>query len=249
MTPADGKATAQHLAKAALEKPQCDEIDISTDHKWTLAGMKLKNGTQRSLYQGITKWKLANKPRQQTEIQLAITTYAVQDLTGETPTPDKIWSAIHKCDLSKQIRNYLWKSLHNAYKIGSFWSRIPNMEPCDRCILCGESESMEHITIECPNSNAISIIWNLAKHLWLRREESWPEIQFGTILGCILADFKSEKGKKLHGKNCLFEILVTESVHLIWKLRCEKVIKFEGDPDKFHSPDEIHNRWVAQVNR
>ncbi|KAF8228205.1 hypothetical protein L208DRAFT_1292691, partial [Tricholoma matsutake] len=30
---------------------------------------------------------------------------------------------------------------------------------------------------------------------------------------------------------------------------CEKVIKFEGVPDKFHSPDEIHNRWVAQVNR
>ncbi|KAF8240641.1 hypothetical protein L208DRAFT_1384045, partial [Tricholoma matsutake] len=73
MTPADGKATAQHLAKAALEKPQCNEIDISTDHKWTLAGMKLKNGTQ--LYQ---------------EIQLATMTYAVQDLTGETPTPDKI---------------------------------------------------------------------------------------------------------------------------------------------------------------
>ncbi|KAF8236095.1 hypothetical protein L208DRAFT_1059690, partial [Tricholoma matsutake] len=134
--------------------------DISTDRKWTLAGMKLKNSTQCSLYQGITKWKLANKPRQQTEIQLATTTYTVQDLTGETPTPDKIWSAIHKRDLSKQIRNYLWKNLHNTYKIGSFWSRIPNMEHRDRCILCGESESMEHITIECPNSNAISIIWN-----------------------------------------------------------------------------------------
>ncbi|KAF8240546.1 hypothetical protein L208DRAFT_1232612, partial [Tricholoma matsutake] len=93
------------------------------------------------------------------------------------------------------------------------------------------------------------IIWNLAKNLWLRCEESWPVIQFGTILGCILVDFKSEKGKKLHGKNCLFEILVTESAHLIWKLRCEKVIKFERVPDKFHSPDEIHNRWVAQVNR
>ncbi|KAF8235244.1 hypothetical protein L208DRAFT_1542493, partial [Tricholoma matsutake] len=147
-----------------------------------------------------------------TEIQLATTTYTVQDLTGETPTPDKIWSAICKCDLSKQIRNYLWKSLHNAYKIGSFWSRIPNMEHCDRCILWRESESMEHITIECPNSNAIT------KNLWLRCEESWPEIQFGTILGCVLADFKSEKGKKLHGKNHLFEILITESAHLIWKL-------------------------------
>ena len=247
-TPANKKATAQCLAKTALEKPQCNEIDINTDCKWTLAGKKLKNSTQHSLYQGITKWKLGNKPRQQTEIQLAITTYAVQDLTGETPTHDKIWSAIHKCDLSKQIRNYLWKILHNAYKIGSFWRRIPNMEHCDRCILCGESESMEHIVIECPNSNAISSIWNLAKNLWLRHEESWPEIQFRTVLGCALADFKSENGKKLHGKNCLFEILITESTHLIWKLQCEKVIKFEGDPNKFHSPDEIHNRWVAQLN-
>ncbi|KAF8225384.1 hypothetical protein L208DRAFT_1408588 [Tricholoma matsutake] len=77
---------------------------------------------------------------------------------------------------------------------------------------------MEH-TIECPNSNAISIIWNLAKNLWLKCEESWPEIRFGTILGCILADFQSEKGKKLHGKNHLFEILITESAHLIWKLQ------------------------------
>ncbi|KAF8221387.1 hypothetical protein L208DRAFT_1328167, partial [Tricholoma matsutake] len=78
------------------------------------------------------------------------------------------------------------------------------------------------------------IPWNLAKNLWLRCEESWPEIQFRTILGCVLADFKGEKGKKLHGKNHLFEILITESTHLIWKLQCEKVIKFEGDPDKFH---------------
>ncbi|KAF8221367.1 hypothetical protein L208DRAFT_1179871, partial [Tricholoma matsutake] len=183
-----------------------------------------------------------------TEMQLAITTYAIHDLTGGTPTPDKIWSAIHKCDLSKQIRNYLWKNLHNAYRIGNFWSRIPNMEHHDRCILCGESKSMEHITIECPNSNAINIIWNLAESLWLRHKESCPAVQFGTVLGCVLADFKSEKGKKLHGKNHLFEILVTESAHLIWKLRCEKVIKFEGDLDKFHSPDEIHNRWVVQIN-
>ncbi|KAF8240552.1 hypothetical protein L208DRAFT_1384334, partial [Tricholoma matsutake] len=55
----------KNLYKSLLQ--QC------TDHKWTLAGMKLKNGTQ--LYQ---------------EIQLATMTYAVQDLTGETPTPDKI---------------------------------------------------------------------------------------------------------------------------------------------------------------
>ena len=62
-TPANKKATAQCLAKTALEKPQCDEIDINTDRKWTLAGKKLKNSTQCSLYQGITKWKLGNKPR------------------------------------------------------------------------------------------------------------------------------------------------------------------------------------------
>ena len=175
-------------------------------------------------------------------------TYAIQDLTGKMPTPDKIWSAIWKWDLSKQIRSYLWKNLHNAYKIGSLWSRIPNMEHCDRCIYCGESESMERITIECPDSPAIKAIWKLAECLWLKHETSWPMICFGTILGSGLVDFKTDRGKKHQGKNCLFEILVTESAYLIWKLHCENVIKSEGNPERFHPPAEIHNRCVAQIN-
>ncbi|KAG1899290.1 uncharacterized protein F5891DRAFT_954431, partial [Suillus fuscotomentosus] len=51
------------------------------------------------------------------------------------------------------------------------------------------------------------------------------------------------------GKNRLFSILVLESAHLIWKLRCERTIKFNGDQEKYHSETEIHNRWVASINR
>ncbi|KAG1889238.1 hypothetical protein F4604DRAFT_1505893, partial [Suillus subluteus] len=39
------------------------------------------------------------------------------------------------------------------------------------------------------------------------------------------------------------------SAHLIWKLRCERVIKFNNKEDKFHSKNEIHNRWVATLNK
>jgi ribonuclease HI len=45
---------------------------------------------------------------------------------------------------------------------------------------------------------------------------------------------------------CYFPTL--ESAHLIWKLRCERVIKFEGKQEKFHSETEVYNRWVHTMN-
>ena len=109
---------------------------------------------------------------------------------------------ICKRDLSKQTGNYLFKKSPQCHKIGNFWSRFPNMEHWDRCIPCKESESMEYITVACPNSLAVDIVWNLAKHLWLKREVSWPAICFGTILDCVLADFKTDNGKK----NCVVKV-------------------------------------------
>ncbi|KAJ7847171.1 hypothetical protein B0H13DRAFT_1907416 [Mycena leptocephala] len=40
-------------------------------------------------------------------------------------------------------------------------------------------------------------------------------------------------------------ILITESLYLIWKLRCECVISRDGEAP---SENEIHNRWVSQIN-
>ncbi|KAJ7728526.1 hypothetical protein B0H16DRAFT_1241223, partial [Mycena metata] len=42
----------------------------------------------------------------------------------------------------------------------------------------------------------------------------------------------------------LFRILISESAHLIWRLRNERVIQ-EKDPA---SQNEIHNRWLRAMN-
>ncbi|KAG1751740.1 hypothetical protein EDB19DRAFT_1591612, partial [Suillus lakei] len=46
----------------------------------------------------------------------------------------------------------------------------------------------------------------------------------------------------------LYTIIISESAHLIWKLQCERVIKFNGDESQFHLDTEIHNRWVKALN-
>ncbi|KAJ6594763.1 hypothetical protein B0H19DRAFT_919145 [Mycena capillaripes] len=46
------------------------------------------------------------------------------------------------------------------------------------------------------------------------------------------------------GTTHLYRILMSESAHLIWRLRCERVIR-EQD---FASNREIHNRWLKSIN-
>jgi exonuclease III/ribonuclease HI len=234
-------------AKMALANSNQDEIHGINDSEWLIKGMNIHFGSQKTFYRAISN---TNKiARRATDIQIAITAHAVNDLSGKMPTPAEIWNAIRKRGFSRQIHNFLWKNLHNAYKIGSFWERIPNMETRGRCSLCNESESMEHIIVECPNSQAIRIVWNLAKSLWLKKENFWPDIRYGTILGCALAAFKLRSGKIAPGKNRLFEITITESAHLLWKLRCERVIKNQDNVQYAHSETEVHNRWVTMINR
>ncbi|KIJ65261.1 hypothetical protein HYDPIDRAFT_89147, partial [Hydnomerulius pinastri MD-312] len=180
--------------------------------------------------------------------QLARTKYAVSEINGSTPTAGQIWKSIRGRDLPKAIRSFLWKSLHDGYKISEYWSRITNYETHGRCHLCGEVETMEHILLECEDSLTIPTIWGLAEELWCKHEDSWPEIHISTILGSNLIAFTDTKNKKMRGKSHLFMILVLESAHLIWKLRCERAIKFGGDVSKFHTKEETQNRWIFAMN-
>ena len=62
------------------------------------------------------------------------------------------------------------------------------------------------------------IVWKAAKTLWLEEEPIWPEVSLGTILGCRLAEFQDVKGKIECGTQQFYQILMSESVYLIWKL-------------------------------
>ena len=74
---------------------------------------------------------------------------------------------------------------------------------------------MEHILTECQATGQAEI-WKLAKELWSLHGLPWIAPRFGTILGCGLAAYQSERGNhKLTGANRLYAILVSESAHLI----------------------------------
>ncbi|KZP26706.1 hypothetical protein FIBSPDRAFT_732057 [Athelia psychrophila] len=78
----------------------------------------------------------------------------------------------------------------------------------------------------------------------------WPELKkAGSIVASSMAMFKSDDGKVLAGANRLYRILISESAHLIWKLRNKCL--FDPKPnEEFTKPtrNEIHNKWVRAIN-
>ncbi|KAJ7926971.1 hypothetical protein B0H13DRAFT_1599033, partial [Mycena leptocephala] len=73
----------------------------------------------------------------------------------------------------------------------------------------------------------------------------WPAVSMGTILGSGLTVFKDNSGRPQPALARLYKILMTESAHVIWKLRCDSMIGHEGTPP---STQEVHNRWVKVMN-
>ncbi|KAJ7909935.1 hypothetical protein B0H13DRAFT_2233002 [Mycena leptocephala] len=91
---------------------------------------------------------------------------------------------------------------------------------------------MEHILLQCTRPGQAEI-WKLAEKLWLMKDDTWPALSMG------------ENGKNSPATARFYRILITESLYLIWKLRCECVISRDGEAPSAH---EIHNRWVSQMN-
>ena len=106
---------------------------------------------------------------------------------------------------------------------------------------------MEHILTEC-DAPGREQIWTLANELWNKRSQTAIPTSYGTLLGCCLSNFKKQNGKSDKGLNRLFRIIVSESMYMIWKIRCERTIMWDNDPTKTHSAYEIHNKWLQAIN-
>ncbi|KAJ7237092.1 hypothetical protein C8J57DRAFT_1087777, partial [Mycena rebaudengoi] len=89
------------------------------------------------------------------------------------------------------------------------------------------------------------IIWNLTRQLWAKKFTSMPSLSWGLVLGCNLVKFKSDKGVIHPAKGRLFAILVSVAWHLIWNLRCSRVI---ATSDRIPTTAQIHNQWLNAVN-
>ncbi|KAJ7601415.1 hypothetical protein B0H17DRAFT_969783, partial [Mycena rosella] len=228
--------------KVAVSKTS--KIVFEVQQSLQLRGAKLSSLTQATAYAGIKELK-ASVTRKASDNSVKQITIASQLNFNSLPSPAQVWKSIRHKDFTRQVRNLLWKSLHSAHRIGSFWKHIPECEARGICQFCNETEDLEHILLKCKRPGQAQI-WALAKDLWLRKHTSWPELSIGGALGCGLAAFTDEKGRALPGTSRFYRILISESIFIIWKIRNESVISKGGEP---LPTNMIHNKWVHSINQ
>ena len=142
--------------------------------------------------------------------------------------------------------------IHSTHLIRKYWRNINSYEDQEICVSCNETELMSHIITQC-KEKSMQLIWDLAKNFWPHRNIPWPEIDLGTILSCGCINVhpvrptrnnqRQRKKTMHHGPTQLLQILLSESVYLIWVLRCERVIQ-----EKTITEREISTRWHHAIN-
>lgn len=243
----EGNEGADDLAGEGARKADNNEDTLQVPHQWNITGTKIACLTQALAYKGI-RGSQSRRRRHAADTPLDMARHCVRDhLGGKQPTDATIWHGIRHKDISRNISDFLWRATHQSQRVGRYWNHIPGYEQRALCPLCEEEESMEHILVNCTSPER-QVIWTLAEKAWQKKHESWPPIHMGNIIGAPLAKFDDAEGRRLPGATRLYRILMTESAHLIWKIRCERRIQrtdIEGDT---HSQAEITNRWFAAMN-
>lgn len=249
-----GNEESDKLAKEGAEKEIPDNLDLHIPPEFAIQGAKLAAMTQALAYKAIQKIKTKNVPPITPHLIQKIRE-AIKNTNGQSEMDATIWKGLRKPILRTRVQQFLYKSIHQALMVGDVWNHIPNYEYRETCPKCNTTESMEHILTRC-DEDANHIIWNLAKEIWPHRSKPWPEISFGLILGIgclstangndrhnnIEADQRNRRNQK--GPTRLLQILISESAHLIWVLRCERIIREET-----HSENEIKARWLRKINK
>ncbi|KAI0037711.1 hypothetical protein FA95DRAFT_1551472 [Auriscalpium vulgare] len=246
-----GNDGADEQADIGARKNRPDRIDLYVPPEWRLTGAKLATITQAIAYRGIRQITEKKNPdlRSGPKAQLALARDALEAFTGYQETDAALWKGILSKDIRKNIQSFLYRAFQNSYKLGGFWSNTANPERAV-CGACNDPlESLDHILFQC-ETDAPEIIWKLARDLWPHGDEMWPDISLGTILAVGSLTIEEDQSqnesrgkKRKQGATRLLKILISESAHLIWVIRCERAIA-----GKTHSKAEIRRRWIKKIN-
>ncbi|KAK0486788.1 hypothetical protein EDD18DRAFT_1082654 [Armillaria luteobubalina] len=107
---------------------------------------------------------------------------------------------------------------------------------------------MEHILIDCSIEEQ-ALLWDLAQEIWEGREQEWIPVTYSTALGATLIQIRNKEGVDTSAMH-LYRIIMTETLHLIWKIHCQRRMqRVESNPSTWHSQDEIRNLWVNALNK
>ncbi|KAK0446318.1 ribonuclease H-like protein [Armillaria borealis] len=227
-----GNEGADELAGKGAQLDDSEAVQAETEicHEFNVDGARLRSTA------GITE-------RSSAQMLVKQVTAMIKDVNGVEPLHTRLWRSIRHKDVSRPIRGFLWKALQNTFKIGAFWERLGPQ------YAARVTESMEHILVEC-SIEGQATLWNLARELWERAGHKWITPTYGVALGATLVQIKTAEGKVDSAATRLYRIMMTETVHLIWKARCQRRIQRGNDaPTTWHTSDEIRNLWVGTMNR
>ncbi|KAI1781990.1 hypothetical protein LXA43DRAFT_977803 [Ganoderma leucocontextum] len=232
---------ADALAGSVTTRARPDELDTTIPRALSLTGAKLPCVTQKLAYRAIRSIREKALPkRARTETNLG-------NITSELRENFGLWKAQKSQHLSREASYFFWMAIHDAYMIGNQWLRSSmsdEMKERAICKKCGNVESMDHVLFRC-EAPGQQQIWERLEELWSHTGLPWHQPGWG-VLGAGCAVFKTEGGSRRPESEALWTILCSEATHLIWKLRCERVIRNEGAD---FTEREIKNRWYAAIER
>ncbi len=239
---------ADTLAAIGSRKPDGDPLQLEIPAALMLTGAKLQTITQKLAYRAIRKRKdMRSKPRPRTAANMERITSGIQAIYGVQLKEETVWNSFRSRHVTRQVSQFMWMTVHDAYMIGTHWLR-PNMsaELQERaiCTVCGECETMTHIIFEC-RAVGQELIWDLLRNTWVLTGTAWNEPIWGSTLGAACAVFTTPEGTRRTSIESLWTILCTEALHLIWKLRCERVIKNQGEE---FTRNEVTNRYFSTMD-
>ncbi|KAH9021126.1 ribonuclease H-like domain-containing protein [Lactarius deliciosus] len=211
-----GNEESDKLAKEGAEKRDTDVLSLDIPTIFDIQGVKLETLSQAVAYKGIRLQQPA-PPRPTMLRNLELTREALSIYSGEWETDETIWKSMRKRTIRLRVQQFLYKTAHSTQMIG--------------------------------------------EDLWPYDPDKWPPMNLSLVLGvgCLTftppipaqrrnAPLNSERARqnKVEGKGAsrLLPILVSEAAHLIWVLRCERVIQ-----ERTHSPHEIKTHWLNVINK
>ncbi|KAI9065870.1 hypothetical protein FKP32DRAFT_1646925 [Trametes sanguinea] len=243
----EGNEKADRLAKQGTEMLNEGIFDLDVSPKYCISGAKLKVMTQSMAYRAIRERKsVATGKRRATTRTIDMVKKGLKEAYGVRNTDKAIWVALSRSTMTREVAQFVWKALHDLYMVGEQWLKPgmrPELQERATCKVCGVVESLEHILTECRAVGRTQVL-ELMRKAWENSGGTWREPTLAVALGMASASLVTEAGARNKLMEDLWTTLWSESVHLIWKLRCERVIQNNG---RQHCPEEVRRRWCKTV--
>jgi ribonuclease HI len=245
-----GNEGADLLAKEGAEKDCFDNISLEVPEAFNIQGAKVNELTQKVAYQAIRE----RKPmvvRNRTTARVEEARGAVLNGPFIPITDGQLWMGMRAATLRRNVGQFIYKLAHDTYLLGSRWldTKTPERAVCGRC--GHQNESIEHILFTCPAPER-EAAWRTAQSAWVGQGQEWPEISLGLIMACGSLRFKPDEqpngeGRRTHGGRVgvskRLQIYISETAHLIWAMRCERVMQGKKTIER-----SAIRRWWARMN-